>query len=430
MSNKTHIKNLHMSFDSFPSDWKCRPLSAVATIFSSNVDKKIYISEEEVLLCNYMDVFYNDYIVENFEFMKATASVDEIKKFQLKKNDVVLTKDSETREDISKSSFVEEEINRLLCGYHLTVIRPNQETIDGEYLSKIFSSNYLHRYFVTKANGVTRFGLTLATIKNAPILIPPISEQKKIAKIIRLWHRAIKLVEKQIKAKQKLKKGLMQQLLSGKMRFPGFIKSQNKKHVMIGKIPEDWQFVPISIVASQANSKNEKGEDIPVLSCTKYDGLVESLKYFGKRIFSKDISGYKIVGRGHFAYATNHIEEGSIGYQNLFDKGLVSPMYTVFKAKEKINEGFLYKLLKTETYRRVFKINTNATVNRRGSLRWSGFSKIRIPLPSLDEQKAINSFIDNCENEIELLKNKKLLYEEQKSGLMQKLLTGEIRVKV
>ncbi|MCL4418317.1 MAG: restriction endonuclease subunit S, partial [Actinobacteria bacterium] len=165
------------------------------------------------------------------------------------------------------------------------------------------------------------------------------------------------------------------------------------------------------------------------LSCTKYNGLVDSIKYFGRRVFSEDISKYKIVPRNHFAYATNHIEEGSIGYQNYYDKALVSPVYTVFKTNADVDDTYLYLLFKTELYKNIFDINTSSSVDRRGSLRWKEFSKIAIPVPPLWEQKKIANILLMWNRAIETvatLINIKTLF---KKGLRQKLLSGKIRFK-
>jgi type I restriction enzyme, S subunit len=313
-----------------------------------------------------------------------------------------------------------------VCSSEIWVLK-NTELCIPEYLFLIVQSNRFVK-FANKTSGTKMPRAEWDLVSTITFPIPTIPEQRKIAEILSTWDQAIQLVNRQISAKRKLKKALLQQLLTGKLRFPEFVNSEKQKLVQFGFIPEDWRFVPISKVAKQITRRNENGEEITVLSCTKYDGLVDSLKYFGKQIYSEDTSNYKIVEYGQFAYATNHIEEGSIGFQNLYDKGLVSPMYTVFESNDKIVKGFLYKILKTETYRQIFKIHTNATVNRRGSLRWSGFSKIKIPLPSLEEQKAIDSFLDDCEKEISILKHLKQEYQTQKKGLMQKLLSGKIRV--
>ena len=141
------------------------------------------------------------------------------------------------------------------------------------------------------------------------------------------------------------------------------------------------------------------------------------------------MSTYKVVRRNQFAYATNHIEEGSIGYQDMYDEAVISPMYTVFETDKQIKDRFLYLLLKTELYLHIFQANTSASVDRRGSLRWNEFSKIHIPLPSVKEQEAIISVFDPCDRELVLLHQQLGTFKEQKRGLMQKLLTGQWRTK-
>lgn len=262
------------------------------------------------------------------------------------------------------------------------------------------------------------------------VSFPSLAEQYKIANILSVWDEAISNTERLITTLQDRKIGLMQSLLFGHVRFARFQKSKSKQETKYGEIPIEWEYISIESIAHQISTKNEKGDDLPVLSCTKYDGLVDSLTYFGRQIFSEDTSTYRVVKRGQFAYATNHIEEGSIGYQNLYDRALISPMYTVFETNERIDDGFLYKLLKTELYRHVFETNTSASIDRRGSLRWNMFSQIKIPLPSLKEQKAIAEVIDTCQLEINLTKKKLEALQQQKKGLMQKLLTGQTRVKV
>ena len=299
------------------------------------------------------------------------------------------------------------------------------------------SSTWFYNYFKNRnitnylsRQGAGRYKLNKATLEILPILVPPPPEQKKIAKILATWDQAIEKLEALIAVKQKRKKALMQQLLTGKKRFSEFVNSEGIQKTKFGTIPSDWQYLHIADVAKQFSVKNNAGHDLPVLSCTKHYGLVDSLSYFGKQIFSEDTSTYKVVLRNSFAYATNHIEEGSIGYQNLYDKALISPMYTVFQTKENINDEFLYRLLKTELYRHIFEVNTSASVDRRGSLRWDQFSAIKIPVPSIPEQQKIASFFAVTDKEIETHQKQLFALKEQKKGLMQQLLTGKIRVKL
>jgi type I restriction enzyme S subunit len=136
------------------------------------------------------------------------------------------------------------------------------------------------------------------------------------------------------------------------------------------------------------------------------------------------------VPKNSFAYATNHIEEGSIGYQSLYNEALISPMYTVFQTKNNINDEFLYRLLKTELYRHIFEANTSASVDRRGSLRWNEFSKLKIPVPSLPEQQKIVDIFSSADKEITIHQNQLAALKLQKKGLMQQLLTGKRRVQL
>ncbi len=151
-------------------------------------------------------------------------------------------------------------------------------------------------------------------------------------------------------------------------------------------------------------------------------------RIFGKRVFSEDTSNYKVIRRSWFGYPSNHIEEGSIGLLLTHDVGLVSPIYTVFRCIESVIPEYLYAVFKTDTFRHIFAISTNASVDRRGSLRWMELSLIRVPRPLKEEQRAISDVLQAANDEISQLEAKLKAFEKQKRALMQKLLTGEVRV--
>jgi restriction endonuclease S subunit len=264
--------------------------------------------------------------------------------------------------------------------------------------------------------------------KRCMLPFPPLSEQKKIAEILSTWDKAIEQMRKLIDGKKRHKKALMQQLLTGKKRLPGFETSKGRKFYRFFDFPEDWGCPQIRDVAQEYSERNTGGGDLTVLTCSKYLGFVESSEYFGKRVFSADTSNYKIIRRGYFGYPSNHIEEGSIGLLLSHDIGIVSPIYTVFRCNDSIIPEYLYAVFKTDTFRHIFAISTNASVDRRGSLRWREFSLIRVPLPSIKEQQAIVEVLNVADNEIVQLERKLKALEKQKRGLMQKLLTGEVRV--
>ncbi len=165
-----------------PKSWKITELSKVSMILSSNVDKKTIENETLVSLCNYMDVYKNLIITREINFMKASAKKSEINKFLIKKDDVIITKDSETPDDIAISSYVSEDFDNVLCGYHLSIIRSNKSVVDGKFLSLFFKLDYTRHRFSILANGTTRFGLNLKEIENSKILVPSLEEQKKNCK--------------------------------------------------------------------------------------------------------------------------------------------------------------------------------------------------------------------------------------------------------
>ncbi|EFA5273454.1 MULTISPECIES: restriction endonuclease subunit S [Enterobacteriaceae] len=264
-----------------------------------------------------------------------------------------------------------------------------------------------------------------------PVLLPPLAEQKKIAKILSTWDNAISVTEKLLANSQRQKKALMQQLLTGKKRLGLPDGSYEFRITHYGLIPKDWGYPAIKEICTQVSEKNSAAVDHPVLSCSKYDGFVDSLKYFKKKVYSDDLSGYRVIHRGCFGFPSNHIEEGSIGLQNLYEIGIVSPIYVVFRASPtRVDNSYLYAVLKTDHYKQIFGAATNASVDRRGSLRWKEFNQIHVPLPPLKEQQKIAAVLSVADAEISTLEKKLACLRDEKKALMQQLLTGKRRVKV
>ena len=202
----------------FEGEWEDLYLHDVAKIIVSPVDKKIVEGEIPVELCNYTDVYYNTRITNSIEFMKVTAKQAEIDKYTLQVNDVIITKDSETPGDIAIPALVSEDLGGTVCGYHLAIIRPNSQLVEGAYLNYLFSMQKTRYYFFTLATGATRFGLSIGAINKAHFTLPPSEEQQKIAAVLTNADKEIELLEEQLADLKQEKKALMQQLLTGKRR--------------------------------------------------------------------------------------------------------------------------------------------------------------------------------------------------------------------
>ncbi|WP_323033085.1 restriction endonuclease subunit S [Paracoccus sp. (in: a-proteobacteria)] len=163
-----------------PEGWEVLDLKHLCYVFPSNVDKHSHPDETPVQLCNYTDVYYNDRITASLKFMEATATDAEIAKFSLRVGDVIFTKDSETADDIGIAAIVSEELPGIVCGYHLSIARPN-DGVDGRFIKAFFNSAAAKGYFAVSANGLTRVGLGQSAINNLQLAVPPLPEQRAIA---------------------------------------------------------------------------------------------------------------------------------------------------------------------------------------------------------------------------------------------------------
>jgi type I restriction enzyme S subunit len=150
--------------------------------------------------------------------MRATATDREIEKFSLTVGDVIITKDSETPGDIAVPAYVDENLDGVVCGYHLAILRPKKNKIAGEFLSYLLSMAKTRYYFFTLATGATRFGLSVGSIEKAHINLPSTGEQKKISAVLRAADKEIELLKRKRDCLVQEKKALMQQLLTGKRR--------------------------------------------------------------------------------------------------------------------------------------------------------------------------------------------------------------------
>jgi type I restriction enzyme S subunit len=167
-----------------PNHWDIALVKHVTDVRFSGVDKHSHDHEIPVRLCNYTDVYKNDKITDDMDLMRATATAGEIARLTLKTGDVIITKDSETPDDIAVPAWVPDGLPGVVCGYHLGLLRPEPGRIEGEFLFRAIGSARIAEQFHVLATGVTRFALGKHDVKNAVIPLPPIGEQKVICKWI------------------------------------------------------------------------------------------------------------------------------------------------------------------------------------------------------------------------------------------------------
>lgn len=413
-----------------PAQWSKVPLHQVAHV-QTGLSKSQNRNGPSVLRPYLRVANVQDGYLDLAAIKQIDVPASQVERFSLRNGDVLLTEGGDF-DKLGRGSIWNGEIPDCVHQNHVFAVRViDRAVLLPEFLACEIQSSRAKNYFLSCAKQTTNLASINSTqIKKLPVLVPPLVEQRAIINAIAIWDTAIQKTEQLIAAKERRYCALSGQLLFGLTRFKRYGTS-DPKSLHWFSVSSRWSIVEIGEIAREISAVNDTANDLPVLSCTKYDGLVDSLQYFNKQVFSHDTSKYKLVRRGQFAYATNHIEEGSIGYQDFVAAGLVSPIYTVFQADaSRVDDGYLYKLLKTEKLRQLFAASTNASVDRRGSLRWKEFARIHIPLPSLEEQRRISTLLDTANQEIALLREEVAALKTQKRGLMQKLLTGEWRLKI
>ncbi len=147
-------------------------LRHLATVTNSNVDKIVDESEIPVRLCNYVDVYKNDFIDADLEFSAGSATKAEIERFGLRVGDVIITKDSEDRLDIGVPAYVRGTADDLVCGYHLSLLRAKPDVMCGDFLFWGLQSVQAKDHFSNSAYGITRYGMALSGIKSLALHCP------------------------------------------------------------------------------------------------------------------------------------------------------------------------------------------------------------------------------------------------------------------
>lgn len=262
-------------------------------------------------------------------------------------------------------------------------------------------------------------------VSNYPFILPPLEEQKKIAEILSTWDKAIQIKELIIKNYELRKKALMQRLLTGKMRFKEFVKSDEYIKTKIGLVPKDWKAIKASEVFIRT-SKRKNGTST-LLSVTQEHGVIpRDMLEARVTMPSGNTDSFKYVEKGNFVISLRTFQ-GGIEYSCY--EGVVSPAYTVLTNKIDVDNNYYRYLFKSRDF--IFRLSVAVIGIRDGKqISYNDFGAMKIYYPPIDEQRKIASVLTAQDKQIDLLKQQKEALEQQKKGLMQKLLTGEVRVRV
>lgn len=396
-------------FHDLPERWKHDRIYNLASLRTSNVNKKSEEDENPVQLCNYTDVYYNDRITAEINFMQATASEAEIERFTLQPGDVVITKDSESPDDIGVPALIAEKIDDLVCGYHLTILRPFKSVIIGRYLFYALASRLSAYQFYLAANGVTRFGLTYQGTKNLRIGFPPLAEQQQIADF--LDYKTAK-IDALIAKKQELIERLKEQRVAVITR--AVTKGLDPSAPMhdsgidwLGQVPEHWATPALKMrykveLGKMLDEKRITGEYlVPYLrnSDVQWDSInyeelpqmdISEEEYTRYTIRENDVLVCEGGEVGRSAVVTNL--PGVVGFQKA--------LHRLQPEKETEVPRFLFYTMFWAVNTGVFEVEGASTI---AHLTGEQLRRYRFPQPPLSEQQAITGYLDAETNKLDQL---------------------------
>ena len=301
----------------------------------------------------------------------------------------------------------------MIGSHRFPMYRPVNDRVDIDYLISYFLTKRGTDILEAASPGGAGRNKTLGQERflKSKIVLPPIGEQQKIAAILTTQDKVIELKEKRLAEKQRQKKYLMQQLLTGKKRLPGFYGA--------------WRFPKAKELFQSVSDKDHNG-DLAVLSSTQDRGIVPrdevdiDIKYDACSLVN-----YKKVSKGNFVISLRSFQ-GGIEYSTY--TGLVSPAYTVLSSRKEISDGYYKQFFKSTDY--INRLNVTVYGIRDGKqISYEDFGRLRIPYPPIKEQDAIAEVLSTADHEIDLLQQDIEQEKQKKKALMQLLLTGIVRVK-
>jgi type I restriction enzyme S subunit len=195
-------------------------LREIVDIRFSSVDKRVTPGQRHVRLCNYLDVLRHRRIHAGLSFTDGTATDAERGRFLLRRFDIALTKDSETAEDIALVSRVEEELENVVLGYHLALLRPDVSKVDPRFMYWELQSERVRRYLIRHAVGAVRSGLPFEVLRAAEVWLPPQDIQQRLADLLDDVEEEIGMLERALGALNRQRRAVAELLLTGKVRIP------------------------------------------------------------------------------------------------------------------------------------------------------------------------------------------------------------------
>lgn len=411
-----------------PEHWSVARLGHVATAWTSNVDKHTVAGEPPVRLCNYTDVYRNAAITPGMEFMAASATLDQIERFRIARGDTLITKDSETADDIGIPAYVEHEAPDLICGYHLAIVRPAPDAIDPRFLYWVMASAPTLRQWSVLAAGVTRVGIRSGDLPKAQLPLPPVQEQRAIAdfldretaQIDTLIAKQEQLIERLRERRRAVSEAAVADVASTGTRLKHFVRSvaQGWSPQCLGW-PADGIETWAVLKAGAANGgvfRSSENKELPPEEEPRPDITVKA--------------GQLIVSRANTRELVGSAAVPELDYPRLM---LCDKLYAFDIDPDRAESRFVALVLGSRRWRDLIEMEATGASQSMVNVSQSDIVNLQMSLPALDDQRAILSRHTAETARIDAVTSKAeqfiALAKERRSALITAAVTGQIDVR-
>lgn len=414
---------------SLPHGWRRVPLKTICDFAVSNVDKHSFDHELPVRLCNYTDVYKNDRVSPDMDLMAATATPQEIERFHLEVGDVVITKDSESWSDIAIPAYVEGTADDFVCGYHLALIRPRKDVLDGRFLFRCMQSRPVALQLELEATGVTRYGLPKDAIGLAVLPLPPLPTQLRIANYLdRETARIDGLIaekERMLALLEEKRAALISRVVTRGLDSNAPVKPSGQ--TWLGQIPAHWRVERAKNLFTVRDERSDDGLE-ELLTVSHITGVTSRSEKDVYMFEADDKAGYKRCMPGDLAINTLWAWMGAMGISPL--AGIVSPDYHVYISKGVLLPNYVDLLCRSRPFVAEVSRWSKGVWSSRLRLYPENFFEMRLPAPPHDEQAAIVRAVEEDQLKANSLRESLqlsiTLAKERRSALITAAVTGQL----
>ena len=408
-----------------PQEWEVRTFQELGAMLGTNT-----LSRDKMNECSgcAQNIHYGDVLVKYGEVLDCTSmNIPWVNSdcgnanlgTNLQNGDIVI---SDTAEDytVGKATEVQGVGTKIvLSGLHTIAFRPNAGMFAPNFLGYYFNSTIYRAQLYPLIQGIKVCSISKKAISNTKLAVPPMEEQRKIAEILGVWDEAIEKQSRLIEKLELRKRALMQRLLTGRIRLPGFTTPWQKRRMKdcfehITDTSNGCEYLPMTISARL--------------------GLISQKDKFDRVIAGDSLKKYTHIQKGDFAYNkgnSNLYEMGCI-YRLKEQDAVVPFVYICFRPKQNVIGEFYQHFFINHGLDRQLKriITSGARGDGLLNVDKTDFFELEIVYPPIAEQKAIAEVLTAADNEIATHRKKLDALRLQKRGLMQQLLTGKTRVKI